>query len=154
VLSRFNVSNGVRQGGLLSPTLFTVYMNELIEGLNATGVGCFISGKCVNNLLYADDTALLSPSVKSMNMLLNVCGEYAVDVDGVYNTAKTVYMIVTPSGYCNIPFPNVKLTNIDLKIVTEYKYVGHFINCEVLPFQNILHNHVLLCTMGMSQIQQ
>jgi hypothetical protein len=40
VSSSFNVSNGVREGGILSPKLFTVYMDELIERLNATGVGC------------------------------------------------------------------------------------------------------------------
>jgi hypothetical protein len=67
VSSSFNVSNGVWQGGILSPKLFTVYMDELIERLNATGVGCYIGGKCVNNLWYADDTAFLRTSVKSMN---------------------------------------------------------------------------------------
>jgi hypothetical protein len=137
VSSSFNVSNGVRQGGILSPKLFTVYMDELIERLNATGVGCYIGGKCVNNLWYADDTALLSPSVKSMNMLLKVCGDYAVEVDVVYNTAKTVYMIVTPRAYCNIRFPKVKLNNVDLKIVTEYKYLGHFINSTISDTRDI-----------------
>jgi hypothetical protein len=53
---KFNVSNGVRQGGILSPKLFTVYMDDLIERLIATGVGCHIGDKCVNNLWYADDT--------------------------------------------------------------------------------------------------
>jgi hypothetical protein len=51
------VSNGVRQGRILSPKLFTVYMDELIERLNATGVGSYIGGKRVNNLWYAYDTA-------------------------------------------------------------------------------------------------
>jgi hypothetical protein len=70
---KFNVSNGVRQGGVLSPTLFTLYMDDLNERLNATIVGCHIADKCVNNLWYADDAALLSPSVRSMNTLLKVC---------------------------------------------------------------------------------
>jgi hypothetical protein len=74
-------------------------MYELIERLNATVVGCYIGGKCVNNLWYAHESALLSPFVNAMNMLLTVCGDYAVDVDGVYNTVKTVYMIVIPRGY-------------------------------------------------------
>jgi hypothetical protein len=82
-------------------------MDDLIERLNATGVGCHIGDKYVNNLWYADDTALLRPSVRSMNILLKVCAEYAVKVDVKYNTIKTLYMIVKPSGYCNMTFPIV-----------------------------------------------
>jgi hypothetical protein len=37
---QFNVSNGVRQDGILSPNVFTVYMDDLIECLNASIVGC------------------------------------------------------------------------------------------------------------------
>jgi hypothetical protein len=85
VLSSFHDHNGVRQGG--------IYMDELIERLNATSVSCFIGGKCVNNLWYADDTDVLRPSVKSMNILLKESGDYDVEVDCVYNTAKTVRIL-------------------------------------------------------------
>ena len=37
---RFSVSNGVRQGGILSPVLFTVYLDDLLVGLEHVGVGC------------------------------------------------------------------------------------------------------------------
>ncbi|MEE4247380.1 MAG: reverse transcriptase family protein, partial [Kangiellaceae bacterium] len=36
------VSNGVKQGGVLSPLLFTVYLDELLERLKSTGFGCHI----------------------------------------------------------------------------------------------------------------
>ena len=37
--SKFQVTNGVQQGGVLSPLLFNVYVNELSELLNKSGIG-------------------------------------------------------------------------------------------------------------------
>jgi hypothetical protein len=51
---------GVRQGGLASPRLFNIYVNDLIGELSSTHVGCFIDDVCVNNLSNADDMVLLS----------------------------------------------------------------------------------------------
>ena len=39
---KFNVTNGVKQGGVLSPTLFSVYMDDLFERLQKRGVGCYM----------------------------------------------------------------------------------------------------------------
>ena len=40
----FSVSNGVRQGGVLSPILFTIYMDDLLLGLKGLGIGCYWDG--------------------------------------------------------------------------------------------------------------
>ena len=37
----FNVSNGVRQGGVVSPILFTIYIDKLLLELRQQGVGCY-----------------------------------------------------------------------------------------------------------------
>ena len=57
----FSVSNGVRQGGILSPFLFNVYTDELSTLLDKSGIGCHFQGS-INHLYYADDMVLLSPS--------------------------------------------------------------------------------------------
>ena len=46
----FNVSNGVRQGGILSPYLFCIYVDELNKMLNNVHVGCFVGTMLVNHL--------------------------------------------------------------------------------------------------------
>ena len=58
----FNVTCGVRQGGVLSPYLFSAYMDELICKLRASGFGLHIGNIFVGCIMYADDIMLLSSS--------------------------------------------------------------------------------------------
>ena len=41
---QFRIVNGTRHGSVLSPSLFSLYMDELIVKLRNLGVGCHISG--------------------------------------------------------------------------------------------------------------
>ena len=65
--SGFKVSNGVRQGGILSPYLFCVYADELSRMLNNVNAGCFVGASLVNHLMYADDLVLLAPSAAGLS---------------------------------------------------------------------------------------
>lgn len=60
------------QGGLASPTLFNLYMDGLIGELSSAMVGCSVDGKFVNNISYADDMVLLSPSISALRKLLKI----------------------------------------------------------------------------------
>ena len=53
-----------KQGSIISPILFTVYVDELIARLQASGLGCNIGRSYIGVLGYPDDLTLLSPSVK------------------------------------------------------------------------------------------
>ena len=59
--SFFTISNGVRQGGILSPKLFSVHMDDLSNMLIRSGVGCYIDNICVNHAFYAEDLCLMAP---------------------------------------------------------------------------------------------
>ena len=55
-LSRlFKVTNGVRQGRVLSPDLFAIYTDDLSQKLNKLKVGIMINDSCLNHILFADD---------------------------------------------------------------------------------------------------
>lgn len=70
--SSFSVANGVRQEGILSPILFTVYIDELLQWLANIGVGCHWKGMFAGCLCYADDLAVLAPSAHALRRMLKV----------------------------------------------------------------------------------
>ncbi|RVE39936.1 hypothetical protein evm_015414, partial [Chilo suppressalis] len=122
----YKLECGVRQGGLTSTVLFNLYMNGLLEELSSTRVGCHIGGACVNNLSYADDMVLLSPSVAGLRKLLGICEKYA-HIHGLkYNVKKTEVMIFK-AGSGPRSIPEITLCGSPLTIVTRFKYLGHII---------------------------
>ena len=58
VSESFKSVNGVRQGGILSPLLCSVYVDELSVNLRSVPYGCYINSVCINHIMYADDTDL------------------------------------------------------------------------------------------------
>ena len=69
----FFVSNGVRQGGVLSPVLFTVYLDGLLDELSNSGVGCYWGSMFVGAFCYADDIVLLAPCASALRSMVNIC---------------------------------------------------------------------------------
>ena len=57
----FFVRNGVRQGDNLSPTLFSLFINELAKETKAMNLGIKIGNRLISVLLYANGTVLLAP---------------------------------------------------------------------------------------------
>ena len=74
----FRTSNGVKQGGILSPLFFNIYMDDLSKNLNNAGVGCYVNNNTVNHIMYADDMCLLAPSAKALQILIDECTRYAI----------------------------------------------------------------------------
>jgi hypothetical protein len=70
---KFFSSNGVRQGGIMSPILFNVYMGDLSVQLSHSNVGCNINGLFINHLFYADDCCLIIPAPSALQKLLDIC---------------------------------------------------------------------------------
>ena len=60
--AKFKVTNGVRQGGTLSPYLFDVYVDELSENLNKCNVGCNLNEHLINHKTRSLKYRLISPS--------------------------------------------------------------------------------------------
>ena len=85
----FNIKNGVKQGGILSPYLFNLYIDILLLQLSKCGYGCHIGNQYMGSFAYADDLILLSPTVSSLKAQLHVCEMFSNDYNIKFNTEKS-----------------------------------------------------------------
>jgi hypothetical protein len=73
----FDLSTGVRQGCVLSPILFSLFINGLAREINEKGKGVDIGGRRVRLLMYADDIVLLAESARDLQNMLDVVTAYS-----------------------------------------------------------------------------
>ena len=85
----FVTSNGVKQGGVLSPVLFTLYIDKLLNRLRQSKLGCYVGDIFMGAFAYADDVALLAPTIMSSNKLINVCVSFGREYHVLFNPIKS-----------------------------------------------------------------
>ena len=129
--SPFIVSNDVQQGGVLSPDLFSLYMDDLFRKLNSVQSVCFVCSSLLNHLMFADDLCVFSPSVKGLQILVNVCKEYAVNNCIIFNNDKTVGMIHQNKKFKVNVKPNIILDGRRIEFVNSVKYLGVLITNDL-----------------------
>ena len=123
----FTISNGVRQGGILSPRLFAVYVDDLSEQLIDARFGCFVEHQCINHVMYADDICLLAPSTLGLQKLLDVCYKFSQCNEIVFNIFKSVYVVFRHKRY-KLFCPTFSLHSDRLNRIPETKYLGYLLN--------------------------
>ena len=94
----FQIGKGVRQGCILSPCLFNFYAEYIMRntGLNEGQTRIKIAGRNMNNLRYADDTALMAESEVGLKSLLMKVKEESGKVGLKLNIQKTKIMASGP----------------------------------------------------------
>jgi len=120
---RNSVSTSFHIGGILSPTLFSRYIRDLLVELAKLQVGCNIGGLFVNVLAYADDLVLLA-QWSALQQLLTALEQHIDNIDMVCNAKKSVCMIFEP---CERSFPQFMIGGSLLQYVKVFKYLGHMI---------------------------
>ena len=133
----FKVCNGVRQGGILSPVLFNVYIDDLSVRLNSSNIGCHFYSTCVNHFFYADDAVLLAPSPYALKCLIDICVQFASENEMMYNTTKTKCMFIR-GKHCNDIQPvRQYLYGCKLRWVDTICYLGCFITNDMKDERDI-----------------
>ena len=85
----FNISNGIKQGGNLSPYLFAIYIDPLLDILNKSRYGCHVGHLSCNVLSFADDLTILSPTVAGLKCLLEKCEQFSIEYSLKFNPIKS-----------------------------------------------------------------
>ena len=123
-----NVTNGVRQGGILSPKLFNIYIDGLSNILNNFLIGGSLGGKRINHMLSADDLCIVSLSSAGLQKLLSICVEYCASHSITFHVKKSVCMFFKCTVKKHCDNSTVFLSGNLIDFVQEVKYLGVLLN--------------------------
>ena len=121
--SFFKLTAGVRQGGILSPFLFAIFIDDLVNKIKDANVGCYVSSVCVSIFLYADDILLIAPSVTGLQTLVNICETELINIDMSINAKKSACIRFGPRF--NVTCQNIiSLNGVKFDWVDKCRYLG------------------------------
>lgn len=119
----FSNDSGVRQGDCISPTMFSLYINDLVNYLKDTGPVLTFGEVSINSLLFADDMVLIAESEQGLQDLLNALYDWCFKWRLKVNESKSKIIHFRKS---NVPLTNAKFQfgTCELEKVSHYKYLG------------------------------
>ena len=121
----FTVNVGLRQGCVLSPVLFDVYVNDVVTELRNAGVGIQPANQVLVSLLYADDIALLASSEaelrRALQVVLDFCRRWRLELQ----PAKSKVMVL--NGQFSQP---IMIAGRPLERVNVFRYLGVELNVD------------------------
>ena len=123
----FHVSIGTRQGGVLSPYLFAVYIDYLSLEWKSIKVGC-VGEVLLHHLMFSDDICVFCPGVHWLQRIRDVCQAYAESHGIIVNCNKTVCMTFKAKTAKIIPL--LTLGVLTVKFFSHYKYLGIVLDIE------------------------
>ena len=140
----FQISHGLKQGCVLAPTLFTLFLAALLSTVSEhLSTGVFIrtrsDGKlfklarlkastktrelCIRELLFADDAAIVAHTLEDIREICKQFEQAATMFGLTINTKKTVTLYQPPPGQTSIE-PHVEIYGTPLKAVKNFTYLG------------------------------
>ena len=135
------VGRGVRQGGILSPYLFKVYIDQVLNRICSQNIGCKLGFFRINIIAYADDLVLLAPTLEALDMLYGIGSSMLNDLDLLINRNKSKVMVFSTNNSYTKFEPEVTLHNEVFEVVSSYKYLGHIISHNLSDELDIEYRH-------------
>ena len=123
----FEVNVGLRQGCVMSPWLFNMYMDGVVKEVDARVMGRGVDLEWegqkwkINKLLYADDAVLMADSEENLQRMVNVFEGVCMRRKLKVNVSKSKVMVVSKNGGFNV---NVQLNGERMEQVQCFRYLG------------------------------
>ena len=121
----FKIRKGVHQSCILSPCLFNLYAEYIMQNarLNESQAGIKIARRNINNLRYADDNTLMAESKEELKSLLMRVKEESEKADLKLNIQKTKIM-------ASSPITSWQIDGGKLETVTNFIFLGSKITVD------------------------
>jgi hypothetical protein len=116
------LTHGVRQGGVLSPILFALVVDDMLVKLNSSGLGCKLFDFPVVALMYADDILLITASVSLMQELICLCISELKIIDFAVNPIKSTWIRI--GERFNMDCVPLDVSSIQISCSKETKFLG------------------------------
>lgn len=150
--NEFSVKCGVRQGGVASAVLFSLYIDDLFKILRLCGVGCFVGSGFCGAIGYADDVALLSPTRSGLQKMIDITSSFLLSRSLKLNGAKSVYLVFQRKKL-NVDINSVVVCGDTILQVDEVKYLGHIITASLSDKPDILKTKMNIVCTGYQIVQ-
>ena len=99
----FCITQGVRQGSILSPHLFNIFIDGMLQKVTNCDQGVNIGKTLYNCSAYADDVNLFSATIPGLQKLIDICNEYATTWRFNFGVKKSKCMIIGPNVFSISP---------------------------------------------------
>ena len=120
---RVHVACGLRQGCILSPLLFSLYINSLVNKLKEADVGVMCRGQLISALLYADDAVIFAEDEELMRGGMDVLAEWCKGWSVKVSVEKCEVMHLRRKGVKRSD-EKFQVGSEEIKVMGEYKYLG------------------------------
>jgi exonuclease III len=133
----FPIMQGTRQGGVVSPWLFLVYIDGLLHSLSSINHGLSVNGLDCCAPTQADDITVLALSKDSLDKLLSCCHKYACDWRLRFNPDKSMVMIFNDNKSKDNRYRTWHLGNSVIKEVESVRHVGSMLTKDLSQKINV-----------------